>query len=137
MNRHVQSAVLTLIHPDVPTSSAQTPYGQGTDAESSCAMVCAHAHVCVCVYLHENIHCQCVVCVRAACVQGCCTITVSLISCLGLKTASVLHQTCQNTYSTLSMPQYFFCKIEIFIYCSCQHLFLIADCECDNVCSGV
>lgn len=40
MNRHVQSAVLTLIHPDVPTSSAQTPYGQGMDAESLCAVMC-------------------------------------------------------------------------------------------------
>lgn len=40
MNRHVQSAVLTLIHPDVPTSSAQTPYGQGTDAERLCAVMC-------------------------------------------------------------------------------------------------
>lgn len=36
MNRHVQSAVLILIHPDVQTSSAQTPYGQGMDSESPC-----------------------------------------------------------------------------------------------------
>lgn len=86
MNRHVQSAVLTLIHPDVPTSSAQTPYGQGTDAESLCAVarVCARACVSVCTCI-KNIHRWYVVCVCVLLV--CCTKTVSVISCQALKTA--------------------------------------------------
>lgn len=66
MNRHVQSAVLTLIHTDAQTSSAQTPYGQGRDAESLCAVMC------VCVFLCENIRCRCVVCLCTASMPGCC-----------------------------------------------------------------
>lgn len=50
MNRHVQSAALTLIHPDVPTSSAQTPYGQGAAAESRCALL----RLCVCTCMRRS-----------------------------------------------------------------------------------
>lgn len=50
MNRHVQSAALTLIHPDVPTSSAQTPHGQGAAAESRCALL----RLCVCTCMRRS-----------------------------------------------------------------------------------
>ncbi len=82
MNRHVQSAVLALIHPDVPTSSAQTPYGQATDAESLCAVMCMCEYVCTFI---KNLHYRSVVSVCTACVPGCCTKTVGVISCQDLE----------------------------------------------------
>lgn len=63
MNRHVQSAVRTLIHPDVPTSSAQTPYGQGTDAESLRSAMCVCTRMKISTALHV---CALTVCPVAA-----------------------------------------------------------------------